>query len=95
MMEPEKIDVAEIQSLIEQRFKDLGGFTWEDAEKWAGFCNAVGMDPIPFLKVILTNVCEIKSVYHQEHIPSCSACPELWVTFRGDRTKMKLVMPKE
>lgn len=81
---------------IESRFADIGGFTWEQAEAWAGFCNSVGMDPLPFLKVILDKLCTVKVVSSQKDFESdrC-ASPELRVMFRGGRTKFRLAEPSE
>jgi hypothetical protein len=82
-----------VTRMIEKIFQDVGGFTWEQAETWAGFCNAVGMDPLPYLKVMLTNVCEVRSTYDKGNVPSSSACPELWVVTKGFRTEFKLLEP--
>jgi hypothetical protein len=86
---------SEFVSQIEGRFSDIGGFTWEQAEAWAGFCNSVGMDPLPFLKVILNNICSIKVVSAREFESSANpACPELRILFKGSRTKFKAAEPK-
>lgn len=78
---------------IEKRFQEIGGFTWEQAETWAGFCNAVGMDPLPFLKVILHNICEVKYPAGGGCLPSDAECPELRVIFKACRTRFEVVEP--
>ncbi|HAO21790.1 MAG: hypothetical protein BWK80_40220 [Desulfobacteraceae bacterium IS3] len=86
---------SEFVTQIENRFSDIGGFTWEQAEAWAGFCNSVGMDPMPFLKVLLNNICSIKVVSAREFESNSNpACPELRILFKGSRTKFKAAEPK-
>lgn len=82
-----------ITDQIENVFQDIGGFTWRQAETWAGFCNAVGMDPIPFLNVMIKSFCNVKSTSKSQNVPSSVNFPELWVVFKGSRTRFKLVEP--
>ncbi len=76
---------------VEKRFQDIGGFTWGQAETWAGFCDAVGMDPLPFLKVMLKNICDVKVTSGNKSVPSHADHPELWVVFKACRTRFKLL----
>lgn len=86
---------SELVTQIEERFSDIGGFTWEQAETWAGFCNSVGMDPLPFLKVMLNNICSVKVVSAREfESDSNAASPELRILFKSSRTKFKAAEPK-
>ncbi len=78
---------------IEKVFHDIGGFTWEQAETWAGFCNAVGMDPLPFLKVMMNNICEVKVASDKVCVPSRVMSPELWVVTKGFRTHFEAIEP--
>ncbi len=57
------VEKTELMERIEKVFADIGGFTWEQAEIWAGFCDAVGIDYIPFLKVMINNLCEVHSAF--------------------------------
>lgn len=86
---------SELSMAIEDRFADIGGFKWEQAEAWAGFCDAVGMDPLPFLKVILNKLCTVKVVSAKDIDSSRCSSPELRVMFKGSRTKFKLAEPAE
>ncbi|QTA91317.1 hypothetical protein [Desulfonema magnum] len=79
---------------IEKIFQDIGGFTWEQAESWSGFCHAVGMEPIPYLKVMLNNVCNIRSATAGKNVPSSVTSPELWIIFKHCRTRFKLIEPE-
>ncbi len=78
---------------IETVFKDVGGFTWEQAEAWAGFCDSVGMEASPFLKVMLNDVCDVKFTRGRESLPCNVNKPQLWVLCRGGRTCFKLLEP--
>ncbi|MCP4107006.1 MAG: hypothetical protein GY749_15960 [Desulfobacteraceae bacterium] len=78
---------------IEKVFHDIGGFTWEQAETWAGFCNAVGMDPLPFMKVMMNNICEVNITSDDRGVPSRVMSPELWVISKGFRTHFVVVEP--
>ncbi len=82
-----------IREQIEQILQDIGGFTWEQAETWAGFCDAVGMDPEPFLKVMMDRVCKVKTAKRNAEVPSACSSAELWVVLKGNRTNMKVVEP--
>lgn len=78
---------------IMSALKEIGGFTWEDAEKWAGMCNAMGMDPVPFLKVLLCKICAVKTAGGGARIPSKCDCVELWIDFKANRTRFEVVGP--
>lgn len=83
------------QEKISSIFRDIGGFGWKEAETWAGFCDAVGMDPIPFLKVMLENVCRVQGCPAGGSMPDCCSGerPELWVVLKGGHTRFHLVVP--
>lgn len=83
----------EIRKSVEKKFQEIGGFTWRQAETWAGFCHAVGMDPMPFLKVMLGGICDAKSASRGKSVPSRAARPELWVEFKDSRTAFHLIGP--
>jgi hypothetical protein len=76
-------------------FRNIGGFGWKDAEIWAGFCDAVGMDPVPYLKVMLETICRVNSCPSEGAIPGrcASGSPELWVVLRGGQTRFHIVLP--
>ncbi len=85
---------SELTGQMEEVFYRLGGFGMMDAERWAGFCHAVGMDPAPFLKAMLENVCRVVCVEHEREVPSRPAvaqCSELWVVLRGSQTRFHLI----
>ncbi len=82
-----------VMDQIEKVLKDLGGFTFEQAEIWAGFCDAVGMDAVPFMKVMLEGICDVKTVTGKQQVPSKVRFPELWIIPKGFRTKIQLVEP--
>jgi hypothetical protein len=77
---------------IEEVFKDLGGFSWEQAETWASFCYAVGMDPLPQLQVMMNNICKVVNTSHK-NIPDKAKTPELWIEQNGPRVRFKFVGP--
>ncbi len=79
---------------IEAVFRKIGGFGWKEAETWAGFCDAVGMDPMPFLRVMIESVCPVSCCRGAGGVPSRSSSPELWVALNGGKTELKLVEPK-
>jgi len=81
----------ELSEKIEKKFQEIGGFTWKQAEIWAGFCDSVGMDPMPFLKVMLNNICDVKSVSRGKSVPASANSPELWVVCKCSRTSFKLI----
>ena len=83
---------AQIVEQIEDVFKDLGGFSWEQAETWASFCFAVGMDPLPQLQVMMNNICNVVYKPHQ-HIPDRAETPELWIDKNGGKSRFKIVGP--
>lgn len=83
---------AKIIEQIEDVFKQLGGFSWEQAEMWAGFCFAVGMDPLPQLQVMMNNICIVVYKPHQ-NIPDSTKTPELWIEKNGDKVRFKIVGP--
>lgn len=85
--------MSKLRQDIEAVFKEVGGFTWEQAQVWAGFCDAVGMDPLPFLTVMLGGLCDIKCARRKENLPSCAQKPELWVHLRDHRTTFTLLEP--
>ncbi len=88
-----KNDEIPMREQIEDIFQDIGGFTWEQAETWVGFCSAVGMEPLPFLKVMLNNICEVKLTSDGKKVPSRADRPELWGILKGRRTHFKLIGP--
>ncbi len=78
---------------IEKVFQSIGGFTWRDAETWAGFCNAVGMDPLPFLRVMLENVCRVECVKGGAGVPPAIPSATLWIDFKGGKTRFHVAGP--
>ena len=91
----EETTTSPCQERISTIFRDIGGFGWKEAEIWAGFCDAVGMDPIPFLKVMLENVCRVQGCAAGRGVPgACSGgTPELWVVLKGGQTRFQLLLP--
>ena len=87
-METEKQQVVE---QIENVFKDLGGFSWEQAETWASFCFAVGMDPLPQLKVMMNTICSVMPP-SSGSIPEKTDAPELWLEIKGHKIHFKIVI---
>jgi len=77
---------------IEDIFQDIGGFSWEQAETWASFCLAVGMDPLPQLKVMMNNVCAVMESSTTD-IPGKADQPELWLEKKGHKVHFKIVGP--
>jgi len=88
-MENEKTQIVQ---QIEDVFKDIGGFSWEQAETWASFCFAVGMDPLPQLKVMMNNICKVIAPSN-ESIPDKSETSELWVEKKGHKVRFKIIGP--
>ncbi len=85
---------SEQHSCISDVFEKIGDFTWNDAESWAGFCDAVGMDPIPFLKVMLESICPVHCCSSPSAVPGCPSAmqdAELWVVLNGKNTRFFLV----
>lgn len=87
-----EITREQIVEQIENVFKDLGGFSWEQAETWASFCFAVGMDPLPQLKVMMNAICGVMTPSGGS-IPETSDTPELWIERKGHRVHFKIVGP--
>lgn len=87
--------VSPFEEQISSVFRNIGGFGWKEAEIWAGFCDAVGMDPIPYIKVMLENICRVQACAAGSGVPgACSGgTPELWVVLKGGQTRFQLVLP--
>lgn len=86
---------SKLTAKIEKILKEIGGFTLEHAEIWAGFCFSVGMDPLPFLKVMMHHTCEVKSTEREGDVPSKAYVPQLWVVFKGCRTRFVIIEPED
>ncbi len=88
--------ISSCEEQIASVFRNIGGFGWKEAEIWAGFCDAVGMDPVPFLKVMLENICHVQGCPSGGSVPGgCSGgSPELWVVLKGGKTRFQLVLPE-
>lgn len=78
---------SELVEKIEEVFHDLGDFSWKDAEIWAGFCHAVGMDPVAYLNVMMNNICTV-CTDSSKKIAGCPA--QLKVKYSGRKTRLKL-----
>lgn len=88
-MDPDK---AQLIEKIENVFSELGGFSWEQAETWAAFCFAVGIDPLPQLKVMMNGICNV--VYEPyQNTPEKTETPELWIDKNGGKVRFKLIGP--
>ena len=86
------MEKSEITEQIEEIFKDIGGFSWEQAETWASFCFAIGMDPLPHLKVMMNNICSVMTPSDKD-IPDKADMPELWIQRKGHKVHFKVVGP--
>jgi hypothetical protein len=87
------IEKKRIVEQIENVFKDLGGFSWEQAETWASFCFAVGMDPLPQLKVMMNNICDVSEAIDTDKASSKIDFPQLQLVKKGHRIRFNLVVP--
>ncbi|MFO7665076.1 MAG: hypothetical protein R6V76_00470 [Desulfobacterales bacterium] len=76
---------------IEKTLSDIGGFSWDQAETWASFCYAVGIDPMPYIKAIIGEACAVNCTSDKKSVPEKSNEPELWVVTKGYRTHFKVV----
>jgi len=83
---------TELIEQIENVFKEIGGFSWEQVETWASFCLAVGMDPLPQLQVMMNNLCEVISPSDRS-TPDKANSPELWIERKGRKVRFKIVGP--
>lgn len=84
---------AQIVEQIEDVFKDLGGFSWEQAETWASFCFAVGMDPLPQLQVMMNNICNVVNAFDKNNTPAKIDFPQLCLKKKGDHICFDLIIP--
>lgn len=87
-----EITKEQIVEQIENVFKDLGGFSWEQVETWASFCFAVGMDPLPQLKVMMNSICGVITP-SGGNVPEKANRPELWIERKGHRVHFKIAGP--
>ncbi len=89
-MDNEKAQTVE---KIEEIFKDLGGFSWEQVETWASFCLAVGMDPLPQLQVMMNNICKVVIASDGDDTPSNMDLPQLQLVKKGYHIRFNLSEP--